>query len=642
MIPDDVVEQVQAAADIVAIIGEHVRLRKVGSVYRGPCPFHQGTNANFSVVPRGGYYCFVCHEKGSVFTFVEKRLGMTFVEAVKYVGAKSGIEVREIDRRQQGPDPREPLWELNAAAAQWFSEMLWENAAGRAARDYLARRAVSRETATKFGMGYALPEIGVMRARLTAMGYTDDRMLEAGLAVRRDEHEEVRPRFRDRLMFPILDASGHTVGFGGRLLGPGEPKYLNSAESSVFSKGRVLYNFGSARHAIRRSERVVLVEGYFDVVRLADAGLEEVVAPMGTSLTDDQADLLARSAPTAFLLYDSDAPGQKASFRAADVLLARGMSVRMVTLPDGEDPDTFVARSGRGALDRALDQSLDVFDRKVQLLERGGWFADLQRKRRALDRLLPTIRATSDPITRDMYIVRTAEAAGLDRSVIARELELAPRRPGARHARRAGAGGAAGAGIRASASRPPGRRDGPATEGYLTAAGDELPEGGLESSAERELVRVMIVKPDFIERIVEEVARVEAEEDDLPVAEDAEAPVSRAMRDPVYAPIFRAIAGALDRSPEALAEGLGVLENHVVEALRAEPGAIVDPDRTIADAVRMLRARTLRERLDEHARMLPLAEEADKPALLRHELKLRKELAAVGGRDWHSVRRVLG
>ncbi|HVZ48608.1 MAG TPA: DNA primase, partial [Gemmatimonadaceae bacterium] len=402
MIPDEVVEQVQAAADIVAIIGEHVRLKKVGSVYRGPCPFHQGTNANFSVVPHGGYHCFVCHEKGSVFTFVQKRLGMTFVEAVKYVGEKSGIEVREVERRRQGPDPREPLWELNAAAAAWFTETLWEHAVGKPAREYLARRSVSRATADKFGIGYAPPEIGLMRAHLAGIGYTDERMLEAGVTVKREEQEEPRPRFRDRLMFPILDASGHTVGFGGRLLGPGEPKYLNSAENSVFSKGRLLYNFAAARHAIRRSERVVLVEGYFDVVRLVEAGLEETVAPMGTSLTDDQADLLARSAPAAFLLYDSDAPGQKASFRAADVLLARGLSVRMVTLPEGDDPDTFVARHGRAAIEKLLEQSLDVFDRKVQLLERGGWFADLQRKRRALDRLLPTIRATSDPITRDL------------------------------------------------------------------------------------------------------------------------------------------------------------------------------------------------------------------------------------------------
>ncbi|MGH7654032.1 MAG: DNA primase, partial [Gemmatimonadaceae bacterium] len=422
MIPQEVVDQVAQAADIVAIIGEHVRLKKSGSVYRGPCPFHQGTNNNFSVVPSGGYTCFVCGEKGSVFTFVQKRLGLSFVEAVKYVGEKSGIEVRVEERRREGPDPREPLWELNATAAAWFRTMLWESETGTAAREYLARRSVSRETADRFGLGFAPHQLGLMRAYLNGLGFTDERLLEIGLLVKREEQDEPRPRFRDRLIFPILDPYAHTVGFGGRLIAPGEPKYLNSAESDVFSKGRLLYNLSSARNAIRRDERVILVEGYFDVVRLVDAGLESVVAPMGTALAEGQADLLAKYSKTAFLLYDSDGPGQKASFRAADVLLTRGMAVRVVTLPDGEDPDTFVAKHGRDAMENLLSASMDVFDRKVQLLERGGWFADLQRKRRALDALLPTIRATTDEITKDLYVNRVSEAAGIARDVLLREL----------------------------------------------------------------------------------------------------------------------------------------------------------------------------------------------------------------------------
>ncbi|MDA1081611.1 MAG: DNA primase [Gemmatimonadetes bacterium] len=632
MIPEEVVDQVQAGADIVAIIGEHVRLKKVGSVFRGPCPFHQGTNPNFSVMPKGGYHCFVCHEKGSVFTFVQKRLGMSFPEAVKFVGEKSGIEVREVQRKREGPDPREPLWELIATAAAWFSTMLWENPAGKGARDYLERRNISRPTAEKFGIGFAPPEIGSMRAYLSGLGFDDARQLDVGLLSRREEHEEPRPRFRDRLIFPILDASAHAVGFGGRLLGPGEPKYVNSAESSVFSKGRLLYNYSGARHAIRRAERVVLVEGYFDVVRLVEAGLEEVVAPMGTALTDDQADLLARSTTSVFLLYDSDTPGQKASFRAADVLLARGLSVRMVTLPDGEDPDTFVSRNGRAAMEKLLEEALDVFDRKVQLLERGGWFGDLQRKRRALDRLLPTIRATTDPITRDLYLARTAEAAGIERSVLARELEMVPRRRGVRTA---APGSPAGRGQ--SDDRGHIRRSEPDP---LRAHVLEHVETAPESSAERELIRVMLLHPDTVERIVEDVARIETDESGDPGVDGADATATaHVFRDPVYAQIFAALAASPEATPELLGDQLGELENHVVEALRSEPGAIVDPGRTIVDAVRMLRARALRERIDEHARMLPLATEEDKQDLLRREIALRKELAAVGGREWRSVRR---
>ena len=631
MIPDEVVDQVSQAADIVAIIGEHVRLKKVGSVYRGPCPFHQGTNNNFSVQPKGGYTCFVCGEKGSVFTFVQKRLGLSFVEAVKYVGEKSGIEVREVERRREGPDPREPLWELNATAAGWFREMLWESDHGAPARDYLAKRSVSRETADRFGLGFAPRELGLMRAYLYGLGFTEQRLLEIGLLVKREEQDEPRPRFRDRLIFPILDPYAHTVGFGGRLLGPGEPKYLNSAESEVFSKGKLLYNLSSARNAIRRDERVILVEGYFDVVRLVDAGLESVVAPMGTALAEGQADLLAKYSKTAFLLYDSDAPGQKASFRAADVLLTRGMTVRVVTLPDGEDPDTFVAKHGRDAMERLLTASMDVFDRKVQLLERGGWFADLQRKRRALDSLLPTIRATRDEITRDLYVNRVSEAAGIDRDVLLRELSAAP----AHHGRVRRSSPDAAAPRKAAALRDdamPGdstlQREGP----YRS----DVPG----SSSELALVRVMLLHPALAEGVIESVGRLEEEEGAHPGVEALAEPDRGAIRDPVYRALYQAIAvhGAEAR-PETLAESLDEAAIEVMETIRAEPGSVMDGPRTVDDALRRLKERSLRERLDELERMTPLAGGEEKDALLREKDVLRRELNAIGGRGWKAVRK---
>lgn len=625
MIPDEVVEQVAQAADIVAIIGEHVRLKKMGAVFRGPCPFHQGTNSNFSVVPRGGYYCFVCHEKGSVFTFVQKRLGLSFADAVKYVGEKSGVEVREIKRQREGPDPREPLWELNATAAAWFRDMLWAREIGQPAREYLAARGVFRETADRFGMGFAPREIGLMRAYLSGLGFSDERLLALGLLVRRGEQEEPRPRFRDRLMFPILDAGGHTVGFGGRLLGPGEPKYLNSSESEVFSKGRILYNLSNARGAIRRDERVILVEGYFDVVRLVDAGVESVVAPMGTALSDAQADLLAKHAKTAFLLYDSDAPGQKASFRAADVLLERGMAVRLVTLPDGEDPDTFVAKHGRDALEKLLADAMDVFDRKVQLLERTGWFADLQRKRRALDALLFTIRAASDPITRDLYVARACEAAGVDRTVLLRELDSpvpAAGRPARRHA--------------PEATPAPARQRVPSSPRADSTYRSDVPG----HAGELALVRVMLLHPALSGGVIASVKRLEREtgvHPDLAAATGAESSV---IRDSVYRAIYDAlVARGADASPEELAESLDATAIAVVEAIKSEPGAVVDAARTVDGALRMLQERAMQERLGELDRMTPLAAGTEKDSLIREKDVLRRELAALGGRGWKSVRR---
>ena len=625
MIPDEIVEQVSQQADIVAIIGEHVRLKKVGSVWRGPCPLHQGTNANFSVQPRGGYTCFVCGEKGSVFTFVQKRLGMSFAEAVKYVGAKTGIEVTEMDRKREGPDPREPLWELQATVAEHFQRALWDEPGGAHARVYLAGREVSRATAERFGIGYAPREIGAMRAHLNGLGYDDDRLLGAGLLVRRDEQDEPRPRFRDRLMFPILDQSGHTVGFGGRLLGPGEPKYLNSAESEIFSKGKILYNMSAARNAIRRDDRVIVVEGYFDALRLVDAGIECVVAPMGTALTEQQAGLLGRFTRHVFLLYDSDGPGQKATFRAADLLLAHGLEIRVVTLPEGEDPDTYTRQHGREAVERLLEDAIDVFDRKVQLLERAGWFADLQHKRRALDRLLPTIRAASDPITRDLYLARAAASAGIAREVLLQEVHALPRRGMARP------------------GTPPFTQTAPADTAPM------MPSGPYRSpvdqgNAEQTLIRVLLTQPVWQDLIFEGVGKLEAEEfpgDAAGVTEALEEESDSVWRDPVYRAIYEAVQrhGA-EASAETVAGELEPRAVHVYEELRGEPEAVVDAKRSIEDAMRQLRARSLDARLRALESLLSLADTHEKDRINVALKKLADEKRTLGVHHWGSVRKI--
>ena len=393
MIPDDIVERVREQADIVSIVGELVKLKRVGNSFRGPCPFHQGKDPNFSVSPRGAYHCFVCHEKGDVFSFVQKRLGLDFVEAVKYVGGKSGVEVKEVSRdKGAGPDPREKFWEINAAAVEFFTRTLWETAEGAAARSYLESRNLTRDMADRFSLGYASRDPEALRSHLATLGFDDDRQRDAGLLHQREGEAQLRPRFRNRLMFPIYDPQGRAIAFGGRIIGTGEPKYLNSAETAVFVKGGTLYGLNWAKNSIRRDERVLLVEGYFDCLRLHLAGVESAVAPLGTALTEAQAELLRKYTNTVFLLYDSDKAGLKATFRAGDVLLRQGAKVHVVSLPEGEDPDTFVARHGKERLDNELSNAVDVFERKIQILQRGGWFSDLRRKRVALDRLLPTVR----------------------------------------------------------------------------------------------------------------------------------------------------------------------------------------------------------------------------------------------------------
>ncbi|MFL5482569.1 MAG: DNA primase [Gemmatimonadaceae bacterium] len=604
MIPDEVVEQVRDAADIVQIVGEYVNLKRAGTDFRGPCPFHQGTHRNFSVSPRKRmYYCFVCHEGGDVFRFLQKRLGVEWPNAVKMVGEKSGIEVREIDSRREGPDPREPLWEVNATAAAYFQKILWDDPLGAQARDYLAQRDITKETAEQFGIGFAPREIGLLRTYMSTLGFNEERQFAAGLLVSGDEGSEPRPRFRGRLMFPILDAMSRNVGFGGRLLGPGEPKYLNSPESAAFSKGRTLYGLNWAKNDIRREDHVLVVEGYFDVVRLISAGFTSVVAPMGTALTDQQAGALRKLTKNIFLLYDSDKAGLQATFRSGDELLRQGASVRIVTLPDGEDPDTFVKKNGAAALTARMRDAIDVFERKIQLLERAGMFAELHKKRRALDRLLPTIRAASDQIMRDLYLARASEVSGVAREVLEREWtgRVTPR----------------------EASDPtasvPAPRISPAARVRRGERRAQHSERG--SSAERELIRAMLFNRARVVQIAEKLG-VES------------------FRNAAYRDIYRAL---IPLGPDSTIEQVSAnLDEDAIETIQeilAEGAFQIDQERTINDSFATLRARDLDLRAAELDRIIPLANGAKKDELIAEKDAIRRELKATGRNYFKKFRR---
>jgi DNA primase len=474
MIPDDVIEQVRDSADLVGLIGESVNLKRTGSDYRGPCPFHGGKNRNFAVIPkRGMYYCFVCHESGDVFRWLMKRFGMDYPTAVRDVARRSGIVIPETGGRS-GPDPLEPLYSAVSAAHDWFGRQLLEKPEGQEARDYLGGRAISLEQAGEHGLGWA-PQASAFTAAMNELGIEQGVLLECGLLGQREDGSIV-PRFRYRLLFPIHDLRGRVVGFGGRLLRQGEPKYLNSPETPIFHKGRLLYNLHQAKTSIRQEQTVILVEGYFDVLRLVLAGVDHVVAPMGTGLTGDQAALLRRFAQVATLLYDSDDAGLKATFRAGDELLRHGVRVRVATMPPGEDPDTLVRSGGVGALAPVLRDAMDVLERKIQLLEQRGWFEKVERRREALDKLLPTIRAAADPVMRELYASRAAERVGIPRDVVVAEANRAPSTPAA----------------------PPVRR-GPSDVRIRGAAGvpDPRPKSRFGTGAERQILRAMIASPEW-------------------------------------------------------------------------------------------------------------------------------------------------
>ena len=489
MIPDELIERIRDSADLITIVGESVALKRTGSDYRGPCPFHGGTGRNFAVIPKKGmYYCYVCHAAGDVFTYFMKRHGLDYPSAVREVGRRVGITVPEHSSRDgHAPDPREPLFTAVAVAEEWFAERLRDDPEADAARKYLLGRDITLDVAAEHRLGYA-PRGPAFVDAMKKLGIAEATLLEAGFTSKREDGS-VTPRFRSRLLFPINDLRGRPVGFGGRLLGPGEPKYLNSPETPIFRKGGMLYNLHQAKQVIRKEEAAILVEGYFDVFRLIHAGVEHVIAPLGTGFTSDQAALLKRFAPVVILLFDSDSAGLRATVRAGDEALRHGLRVKVATMPEGEDPDTLVRTGGAQALAPILRDAVDVLERKIQLLERRGWFEGIEHRREALDRLLPTVQAASDPIMRELYLDTIAKKTGVGRAALEQELE-------GRRGR-----GAVGQRGGAAAPSPSGREHG-APPRRTTAS---PPPGRPGVKIEAQLLIVLLASPAWRARAADEV-----------------------------------------------------------------------------------------------------------------------------------------
>jgi len=565
LIPDDVIEQVRDAADIVGIIGEQVELKRSGGDYRGACPFHGGTHRNFAVIPKKGmYHCFVCHESGDVFTFFMKRLGMDYPTAVREVARRVGITIPERGA-PTGPDPREPLFAAVAAAQDWFARQLQDAPDAEPARSYLAARDITAEQSGALGLGFA-PRGSAFGEAMRKLGIDEAVLLEAGLERRRDDGT-IAPRFRGRLLFPIHDLRGRVVAFGGRILGEGEPKYLTTPETPIFHKGKLLFHLNEARGAMRKTERAILVEGYFDVIRLALAGIDEVVAPMGTGLTADQAELLRRHAPQVLLCYDSDDAGLRATFRAGDELLRAGIRVSVATLPEGEDPDSLVRGGGAAAFEVIAKDAFDVLERKIQILEHKRFFESLPGRRRALDRLFPTIRAAKDPLTRELYLSRVAEVAHVRKDVLEREIS--------------------GTRTRESAAAP----------APAPAPGQPLP--ALPASAERALIVTMLQGDAWRDRVLEKVDPEEIEH-------------------PIYRVLFEALA-------EARVAELDGAAARAYEVLREERLGEGEPDTLFDRAVSWIDARRLDRELDRLERELPLADEAEKGRLALEKQRIAAE-----------------
>jgi len=418
----DFVDKVRNAVDIVALISETVPLKKAGRKFRGLCPFHPEKTPSFYIDDaKGLFYCFGCQAGGDAFKFVQMRENVEFLEAAKILAAKLGIPVPET--RQGGrPSEREALLAAHREAARFYHETLKTRPEGRAAREYLDRRGITAETIEKLGIGFAPNRWDGLKSHLARRGFATPLLVTGGLLAQKEGRSSTYDRFRNRVIFPIRSLAGEVIGFGGRILGEGEPKYLNSAETPLYNKRENLFGLDLTRHGIREAEEAVVVEGYFDFATLYQAGVGNVVATLGTAFAEQQVSLLRRFNDRVVINYDPDTAGASATRRSIDLLLAQGLKVRVLELDPGQDPDDFVRRQGAETYQARLQRAPRYFDYLVDKAVAGRDLSDYEAKSAALRQVLPVLSQVPDRIELAGYVNTLAERLGIDDQVMLAEV----------------------------------------------------------------------------------------------------------------------------------------------------------------------------------------------------------------------------
>ena len=424
-IPDEIIERIKAATDIVDLVSEYVKLRKRGRNFFGPCPFHTERTPSFSVNPQLQIYrCFGCGAGGNAFKFIQEIDKVSFVEAVSFLARRSGIALPTSGHTGDQDDISDQAYEANGLAQKYFHHMLCVDRGGRNALDYLRSRGLHDETIERFGLGYAPPQWDALLKVLNRRRIGPAIAEKAGLVLPRQSGMGHYDRFRDRITFPIANLSGRTIAFGARSLKTGqEPKYLNSPESPIYHKSRVLYGLSQTRNAILQAGLVLVVEGYMDLLSLVQRGIPYVVASAGTALTPEQSQVLGRYAPEVFLVFDGDSAGSSAARRAVEVLLGIGMNARVVSLPAGHDPDSFVREMGPEALLAAVENAQPVLDFFLEQLARQYNLSTVEGKARAIEAFKPLLANNRDAVRRDLMLREVAQRLGVDEQALRQEVQ---------------------------------------------------------------------------------------------------------------------------------------------------------------------------------------------------------------------------
>jgi DNA primase len=423
---DDLISRIRDSVDIIDIVSGYVSLKKTGKNHTGLCPFHVEKTPSFSVNPdKQIFHCFGCGIGGDVFKFIELQEGLNFPEAVRKLSERAGIALPSDSRSRKEDkniaDERTVLLAAVAEASNYYRNEL-EGAAGSHARLYLAKRGFSDAIIRNFGLGYARPEWEGLLRHLKQKGYTSEQLEKAGLIVKRSEGEGHYDRFRGRVMFPIRDIMGNIIAFGGRVMDDSLPKYLNSSETPLYSKSNTLYCLDAAKDAGRKQGYFIIVEGYLDAIACHQFGVRNAVATLGTALTEGHLRLMRRFADKLVLIFDPDPAGVKASLRGFDLFVSSGMKVNVVSLPENDDPDTFLQKHGPEIFAARLRQSVKIMDFVLTQVVTKGPANSIDEKIEKAGKMLEFIAKLSNGIERDYYLKKTAEALDLDEAVLRQEM----------------------------------------------------------------------------------------------------------------------------------------------------------------------------------------------------------------------------
>ncbi|MBI3584131.1 MAG: DNA primase [Nitrospinae bacterium] len=424
-IPDELVEEIRARSDIVEVISDRVLLKKSGVNYKGLCPFHSEKTPSFTVSPaKQIFHCFGCNEGGNVYQFVMKIENLSFPDSVLLLARRYGINIAEQKVKGVNSSQKNTLYEVNAMAAEFFLRQLSELPQGKTAREYLRKRGINEDIIESFKIGYASTSWDGIHQFLKKKGISADIQNSAGLVKERENGGGYVDRFRERVIFTISDSEGRIVGFGGRVLNDTDsrPKYLNSPETLVYKKGNILYGLHITKDSIRKSKEAFLVEGYFDLITAYQHGVKNIIATSGTALTEDHARLLRRYTETVTLVFDGDEAGRNASNRGGMVLLNGGVKVKVIPLPQGNDPDSFIReKSGEGFLNIARE-SKTFMEYIINKEAAGSDLKSIDGRVKCINAVIPFLSLMNNSVEKSMYISSLAEKTGVSEKAIMDEM----------------------------------------------------------------------------------------------------------------------------------------------------------------------------------------------------------------------------